>query len=162
MLLQGFIGMSLSGGGMALKLQGQYYFSAHRAEVWKSLNDPVTLAKAIPGGKTFKPLGNDRYAITMELGIPAIKGTYKGYAEITNKVAPKSYTIHIVASGATGTVDATAHIDLQDQQAGTLASYTGEAKVSGALAGAGSRILSGIGKIIIGQFFKSLDRMVQR
>jgi len=145
-----------------MKLEGRYYFSAPRGDVWESLNDPVTLAKAIPGCKTFTPLENDRYEMTIELGVAAIKGTYKGYAEITDKVAPTSYTLHINADGPTGTVDAIAHIHLEDQDAGTVAIYSGEAQIGGLIAGVGQRILSGVGKIVVGQFFKSMDHMVEK
>jgi len=144
-----------------VKLEGQHHFPAPCANVWESLNNPDTLARAIPGCKQLNPLGDDKYEMTIELGVAAIKGTYKGHTVISDKTAPTSYTLRIVADGPTGTVDATAHIQLENQGNETLAYYTGEAHIGGLVAGVGQRILSGVAKIVVGQFFKAMEQLVK-
>lgn len=144
-----------------MKLEGQHHFMAARADVWEMLNDPDVLARAIPGCKRLVPVGEDQYEMTIELGVAAIKGTYHGQTEILDKRTLDSYTLHIAAEGPTGTVDATAHIRLEDTGDGTLAVYSGEAQIGGLVAGVGQRILSGVAKMVVGQFFKTMGQLLK-
>ena len=48
-------------------------------------------------------------------------------------------------------------IDLEPQGGGTLLTWAGDLQIGGLIAGVGQRMLGGIGKMLIGQFFKCLE-----
>jgi len=49
-------------------------------------------------------------------------------------------------------------VDLEPQGEGTLVKWTGDVQVGGLMAGVGQRMLGGVGKMLIGQFFKCLEQ----
>lgn len=51
-------------------------------------------------------------------------------------------------------------LDLEAQGEGTLLRWTGDIQVGGLIAGVGQRMLGGIGKMLIGQFFKCLEQQL--
>ena len=42
-------------------LSGTFTFDGPRARVWEILQDPAVLAKALPGTKSLRQVGDDRY-----------------------------------------------------------------------------------------------------
>ena len=51
-------------------------------------------------------------------------------------------------------------IDLEPEGAGTLVKWSGDMQIGGLIAGVGQRMLGGVGKMLIGQFFKCLEQQV--
>ena len=42
-----------------MKIEGQYTFQAPREQVWKLLQDPGALSRALPGVERFEQVGQD-------------------------------------------------------------------------------------------------------
>jgi carbon monoxide dehydrogenase subunit G len=141
-----------------MKLEGTFRFDTGLEQVWNALNDAEVLSRATPGCKEFTAAGEDRYNAVLEMGVAGIKGKYKGQVAITDRQAPTHYRLIIEGKGAPGFVKASMNFDLTAVgTSGTDLSYSGDAQVGGLVAGVGQRILGGVAKMILDQFFKTIN-----
>src|SRR5205823_4421757 len=92
----------------------------------------------------------------MRVGVAAIKGTYKGKVGIVDRQPPQMYTLEVEGSGGPGFVKGTAKISLQQEGESTRVSVEGDGQVGGMLAGVGQRMLPGVAKMLMNQFFECL------
>ena len=145
-----------------MKLAGDYTLQAHVSvdRLWDALNDPNVLQKCTPGCEQIIDIGGEEYELLLELGIAAVKGRYKGKMKIQDKVPPSHYVLVVEGSGAAGFVNGRGVIDVKDQDDRVVIRYEGEVKVGGAIAAIGQRMLGGVAKMIVGQFFKALDHQL--
>ncbi len=143
-----------------MRLEGTNTFPAPVETVWKKLNDPEALRRCTPGLQELKETAPDTYRATLVIGIAAVKGTYAGTLAITDKRPPTHYKIALDGTGGTGFLKGEGTIDLEPQGDGTLARWVADLQIGGLIAGVGQRMLGGIGKMLIGQFFKSLEEEV--
>ena len=68
-----------------MKLQVEHVFQVSRDVLWQVLHDQTRMADWIPGCDKLEEIGPDRFAATMKIGVGAIKGTYKGTVQVTEK-----------------------------------------------------------------------------
>lgn len=144
-----------------MELAGSHLFAAPQSVVWQLLTDPETLRRSLPGCQKFDRQPNGSYAVTMTIGIAAIKGTYTGTVQQMDEQPPDSYTLKVAAKGGAGFVDGQGFFTLApsgpDGQH-TQVHYTGTAQVGGKIAGVGQRLLKAGAEMVAGQFFKALDK----
>jgi uncharacterized protein len=150
----------LCGRGVLVNVEGTRTIGTQRDRVWAALLDPAILSRSIPGCKSLVADGDRTYVLRIELGVGAVKGTYDGRVRLEDLDAPNAYTMHVEANGSAGFVNATAHIALDDAAAGTGLRYRADANVGGLVAGVGGRMLAGVAKAVIDQFFKNFEREV--
>ncbi|MDQ5823096.1 MAG: carbon monoxide dehydrogenase subunit G [Chloroflexota bacterium] len=146
-----------------MELSGTHTIKAPQALVWKVLTDPETLRRTLPGCQRFDSQEDGSYNITMSIGIAAIKGTYTGTVRLLNEKPPDSYSLKVSAKGGVGFIDGQGDFVLtpaEDNGDHTKLSYTGQAQVGGKIAGVGQRLLQGGANLVIGQFFRALDKEV--
>jgi len=141
-----------------MKLEGTQTLPATVETVWKSINDPETLRRCTPGLKELSETGPDAYAATLTVGIAAVKGTYKGTLTLSEKQPTTHLKIILEGTGGPGFMKGEGIVDLEPQGEGTLVKWTGDVQVGGLMAGVGQRMLGGVGKMLIGQFFKCLEQ----
>ncbi|HLR70906.1 MAG TPA: carbon monoxide dehydrogenase subunit G [Pseudogracilibacillus sp.] len=139
-----------------MQVKGEVFVNASQNEVWDALNDPEVLKKATPGCESLTEETPDHYKAKVKLGIAAVRGDYEADISILDKVAPDQYTLKMKADSKMGFVDAEALVTLDYEDPKTKISYDGEAKVGGLIAGVGQRILSGVAKMIVKDFFKKI------
>ena len=140
-----------------MRLEGTNTLPASLDTVWKTINDPDALRRCTPGLKELKEISPDTYQATLSIGIAAVKGTYAGTLKITDKQAPTHYKIALEGTGGAGFMKGEGTVDLEPQGTGTLLKWVGDIQVGGLIAGVGQRMLGGVGKMLIGQFFKCLE-----
>jgi carbon monoxide dehydrogenase subunit G len=130
--------------------------------VWEALSTPV--AQGLNAGcERLDATGPETYDITIKVGIAAIKGTYSGNVKVTDRNPEDSYRLIVSGSGKPGSVQGNAVMSLSDDGSGrTLVRYTGDVKAQGAIARLGSRLLGGAAKLMIGQFFKGMEKQVEQ
>lgn len=145
-----------------MELAGEHRFRAARSAVWSALLDPEALRAAIPGCERLERIGDDTYAVTLKVGIAAIKGTYTGTVRIADQQPETSYRMVVSGEGKPGSVEGEAELQLSADGDGTLVRYTGDVRARGAIARLGSRLLTGAAKLLIGQFFKGMESQVER
>ncbi|MBI4526089.1 MAG: carbon monoxide dehydrogenase subunit G [Deltaproteobacteria bacterium] len=143
-----------------MKIDGTYVFKAPRQRVWDVLLDPHTIEQCMPGCEELKEIGQDQYEATMKIGVAAVKGTYKGKVSIKEKQPPSHYILSGEGSGGPGFMQGDLSIDLEEKNGETILKYSTDAKVGGLIAGIGQRMLGGVAKMMVDQFFKKVQSLL--
>jgi len=128
------------------------------------LTDPDVLRRTLPGCQRFEPRPDGGNDITMSIGIAAVKGIYTGTVYMLNENPPNSYTLRLSAKGGVGFVSGHGDFVLSPgaNPTQTTLNYTGEAQVGGKIAGVGQRLVQAGANLVIGQFFKAIEKEVRQ
>ena len=145
---------------MKLDIGGVETFALPVEALWAALNDPAVLKACIPGCKEMIADGEDRYRIILNLKVASVGGSFDGEIALSDKVAPTQCRIRVAGSGTLGHGSGAASFTHAADGDGTTMRYAGEGEIGGLVAGVGQRILRGVAKHLIGQFFTSLRRAV--
>jgi carbon monoxide dehydrogenase subunit G len=129
-----------------------------RERVFALLLDPAALARLLPGVERLEPTGPDQYALVVQLGVGAIRGTYTGKVAITDPRPPEGYRLVGEARGTPGWAKGSAALELLAAGAGTKILAKGDVQIGGAIASVGQRMIDGVAKSMAREFFQSLDR----
>jgi carbon monoxide dehydrogenase subunit G len=140
-----------------MEISGTYTFDASPERVWHFLMDPAVIASCIPGCDTFEPTGDDRYRVTMTVGLAAITGTYAGTVHLVDKIPHASYTLVVEGQGRPGFVKGTSAITLTPEGGSTSVSVIGTVQAGGAIARVGQRLMGGVAKMMLDRFFACLQ-----
>lgn len=143
-----------------MKIEGSYRFNAPREKVWQVLIDPTIIAQCMPGCESLNEVGPDQYEATMKVGIASVKGSYKGKVTLKDKQAPSHYVLSGEGSGGPGFMQGDVTIDLEESNGQTVLRYSTEAKVGGIIASIGQRMLNGVAKMMVDQFFKKMENFI--
>jgi hypothetical protein len=143
-----------------VKVEGSYTFDAPRDRVWTMLMNPEALKNCVPGCESLTPNGENAYEASMKVGVAMIKGNYKGTIKLTDIAEPGSYKMNVEGKGGSGFVKGVAAIELIDQGASTQVNVLGDGNVGGTVAGVGQRMLGGVAKMLMGQFFECLKKQL--
>jgi carbon monoxide dehydrogenase subunit G len=141
-----------------MNVNGSIVVDATQEQVWNALNDPEVLKKATPGCKVLEEVEPDNFKAEIALGIAAVRGEYEAEIKILDKEAPNKYRLIMKADSKMGFIEGNAVVEIEVQDSKTVIKYDGEAKVGGMIAGVGQRILSGIAKMIVKDFFKKIAK----
>ena len=141
-----------------MKIDGRYLFQGAVEQVWDLLTDPRALQHCTPGCKKLEQVGNDEYRATLEIGVGPIRGSYEGKICMTEKEAPRRYKLLVEGSAAVGFVRGEGILTFEKQENGeTVIIVNGDATVGGLVAGVGQRLMEGVAKQTMGQFFKCMQ-----
>src|SRR5207245_3230018 len=99
--------------GPMMEVSSSYTFNAPPDRVRDLLMDPAVLSSCIPGCQRFEPDGEDRYIVTLTVGLAAITGTYSGTVVLTDKITHASYRLVVEGQGRPGFVKRTSAIALR-------------------------------------------------
>jgi uncharacterized protein len=145
-----------------MDVKGSHTFNAPRERVWQLLLDPEALRAALPGTKEFTQTGPDAYDAVMSVGVGSVKGTYNAKIQVLDKNEPDSYRLVVEGTGRPGFLKGDGTIELEDKGETTGVHYHGQAQVGGMIAGVGQRLISASANLVIGQFFKAMERQLGR
>jgi len=151
---------SFSREGSRLKIECSYTFNAPRERVWQVLIDPKIMSQCMPGCEGMNEVAPDHYEAVMKVGVASVKGTYKGKVLIKDKQAPFHYVMSGEGSGGPGFMQGDVAIDLEEQDGKTVLKYSTDAKIGGLIASIGQRMLNGVAKMMVEQFFKKVETFV--
>jgi uncharacterized protein len=140
-----------------LIIEGNYTFDAPREKVWDVLLDPKIIAQCMPGCESMNEVGPDQFEAVMKVGVASVKGTYKGKVTIKDKTPPLHYVLSGAGQGGPGFMRGDLTIDLAEQDGKTLLKYRAEPQVGGLIAAVGQRMLNGVAKMMVEQFFKKME-----
>lgn len=143
-----------------MKIEGTYTFNAPRERVWQVLLDPKVMAQCMPGCEGLNEIGPDQYEAIMKIGVASVKGSYKGKVAIKDKQAPSHYVLSGEGSGGPGFMQGDVAIDLEEKNGQTVLRYSTDAKVGGIIASIGQRMLNGVAKMMVDQFFKKMESFI--
>jgi uncharacterized protein len=143
---------------MKLDIGGEEKFDTSIEAMWHALNDPAILQKCIPGCKEMIPDGEDKFKLILNLKVASVGGSFEGAIALSDKQPPAHCRIAVSGSGTLGHGEGAATFSLAAAANGTTMSYAGEGEIGGLVAGVGQRILKGVAKHLIKQFFTALKR----
>jgi uncharacterized protein len=143
-----------------MKVEGSFDIPVPRDKVWTAFLDPATLAKAIPGCEGLEEIGPGEYKAKMKIGVAAIKGTFEGKVRLFDLEPPQHYRMALEGSGGPGFVRGEAHMELSDADAGTRVTYAADVQVGGLIASVGQRMLGGVSKMLLDQFFARMNELL--
>ena len=146
---------------MKLDIGGEQTFGLPVEAVWSALNDPAVLKKCIPGCKDMIADGDDRFRLILSLRVASVGGDFDGEVGLSDKLAPTQCRISVAGSGTLGHGEGSATFSLAPQaDQATIMRYAGEGEIGGLVAGVGQRILKGVAKHLVAQFFTALRREI--
>jgi carbon monoxide dehydrogenase subunit G len=141
-----------------MKIEGRFIFPASVQAVWDLLTDPQSLQACTPGCKRLTEIGNDEFEATLEIGVGPIKGSFGGKILMREKNPPLNYCLVVEGAGAAGFVRGEGKLTLEPSEDDkTIVLVGGDAQVGGLIAGVGQRLLEGVAKQMMGQFFRCLQ-----
>jgi carbon monoxide dehydrogenase subunit G len=140
-----------------MKIEGSNDIPAPREQVWKAFLDPATLARVIPGCEGLDEIGPGEYKAKMKVGVAAIKGSFEGKVRLFDLEPPNRYKMALEGSGGPGFVRGEASMELSDIEGGTRVRYSADVQVGGLIASVGQRMLGGVSKMMLDQFFSRMS-----
>ena len=102
----------------------------------------------------------DQFEAVMKVGVASVKGTYKGKVSIKDKQPPSHYVLSGQGAGGPGFMQGDVAIDLQEAGGQTVLKYSTDAKVGGLIASVGQRMLNGVAKMMVDQFFRKVESFI--
>ena len=145
-----------------MEISGSYTFNAPPDRVWELLMDPAVISSCIPGCDRFEPDGEDRYNVTLTIGLAAITGTYNGTVVIADKIQHSSYRLVVEGQGRPGFVKGSSAIALRAEGAATAVDVAGTVQTGGPIARVGQRLIGSVAKMMMERFFACLQSKLQR
>jgi len=140
-----------------MKISGSYAVPAPRAQTYALLQDPVVLAKCMPGTERLNRIGDDHYEMKMKMVIAAISGSFEGTVRLADQNPPESFRLVMEGAGKIGFVKGEGLLKLTSEgDSATAVAYEGEVHVGGSIAAVGQRLLDATSKMILKNFFTKL------
>jgi carbon monoxide dehydrogenase subunit G len=143
-----------------MKIEGSTDIPAPRERVWKAFLDPATLAQAIPGCEKLEVAGEGEFRAIMKVGVAAIKGTFEGKVRLSDLEPPNRYRMAVEGTGSPGFVRGEASMELSDTEGGTRVAYSADVQIGGLIASVGQRMLGGVSKMMLDQFFGRMTEIL--
>jgi 2-furoyl-CoA dehydrogenase large subunit len=139
--------------------EGEVVLSAPPAEIWRRLTDPQELAGIVPGCRTLVQDAPDRYRAEVTIGVAGIRGVYAAEIALSDKREPRALRLSGRASGALGHGSGEGDVTLAaTPDGGTRLAYRYRADVGGKIAAVGQRMLGTATRLLVGEFFRALER----
>ena len=145
-----------------MKISGSYKLPANAETVWATLLDPEALSASIPGARSFTADGEDAYKVELNIGVAAIRGDYTGRVEVVDQEPVTSFRLVVEGKGGKGSLKGSALFTLAENKPGeTEVTIEGEGDVTGLFSRVGQRLLGGVAKLLMKQFFGGMRKQVQ-
>ncbi len=145
-----------------MDISGSYTFNAPPDRVWALLMDPQILSSCIPGCDKFEAAGEDRYNVTLTVGLAAITGTYDGTVVLTEKLPYQSYRLVVEGQGRPGFVKGRSAVALRPEGQATAVDVSASVQTGGAIARVGQRLIGGVAKMMLDRFFACLQSKLKQ
>lgn len=139
-----------------MKISGSYLVPAPQARAYSLLQDPVVLAKSMPGCDALERIGENEYHMKMKMVLASISGLFDGKVRITDADPGSSFRLIVEGTGKIGFMKGDGLLTLTPGEGGTQVSYDGSVEVGGTIAAVGQRLLDTTARMLIKRFFEKL------
>ena len=143
-----------------MKVSGAYRLAMGRERAYTLLQDPVVLARCMPGCESLDKTGEDEYAMRMKMVLAAVSGKFDGKVRISDAISPSQFRLHVEGTGKIGFMKGDGLLTLTEAEGATDVQYDGEVHVGGTIASVGQRLIDGTAKMLIKRFFEKLSAEV--
>src|SRR5262249_14819771 len=125
----------------SVKIEGSQTIQADRPRVFALLVDEDVLRRCVPGVQRLTRQTEDRFALTLEVGIGSVRGTYEGTVSLTERAPPDRIQVEVDGQGKLGFLRGKGALRLEAEERSGAPStrllYQGEVQIGGTLAGVG-------------------------
>jgi carbon monoxide dehydrogenase subunit G len=139
-----------------VKIAGSHHVPVPQQRAYEALQDPVILARCMPGCDHLDKVAEDTYEMKMKMLIASISGRFDGKVRIADKNPFQSFKLVVEGNGKIGFVKGEGLLTLAPNGDGTDVSYNGDVSVGGTIASVGQRLMDGTSKMMIKRFFDKL------
>lgn len=129
-----------------------------REVVWRTIQNKEVLQKALPGCKSFEEVEEDVFKSELGISIGPVKGLFTSDVRQVDRNEPESYRLLVLGKGKPGEINADAKMTFEETEEGTVLQCSAEVSLTGTLASVGQRVMSGVAKVVLGQFFKAINQ----
>ena len=144
-----------------MELDGEFHIPTTRERVWRALNDPDILRRAVPGCEALEKTSDNEFTAKVTLKIGPVKASFKGRVTLSDLDPPNSYSITGEGQGGVaGFARGSAKVTLSEDGEGTCLRYTATATVGGKLAQVGQRMIAGASRKLASEFFAALGEAI--
>ena len=145
-----------------MKINGSFAVPAPRERTYQLLQDPVVLAKCMPGTDQLDKTAEGEYDMKMKMVIASIGGQFSGRVRLADQNPPDSFRMIVEGNGKIGFVKGEGLLNLVPQgDAATEVKYDGEVQIGGTIASVGQRLLDSTAKLVIKKFFQKFAESVK-
>ena len=144
-----------------MNIQGEKKFDASRGKVWQVLNDPLRMAKSMPGVESFD-VTDDRHwtaNVKIPLGLGALRMSVS--MEKTEEREPEFAKMAIKGNGVGAVMNMQTSFHLADADAGTMMTWEADVHILGPVGSMGQRVLQPIVNQQVEGVLAALDKQVQ-
>lgn len=130
--------------------------------LWATIQNKEVLQKALPGCKVFDEVEDNVFHSVLGINIGPIKGEFTADVKQVDMREPEFYRLLVHAKGKPGEIEADAEMNMEETENGVVLTCNAEVEVTGLLASIGQRIIGGVAKVVIGQFFKDIEKEAKK
>jgi len=144
-----------------MNVRGEKQFDAPRDTVWEVLNDPLRMAKSMPGVESFD-VQDDRHwtaNVKIPLGLGALRMNVA--MEKTEQREPEFAKMAIKGNGVGAVMNMQTSFHLSDADRGTMMNWEAEVHILGPVGSMGQRVLQPIINQQVESVLSALDKQVQ-
>jgi uncharacterized protein len=141
-----------------LQLEGNNIIHATPEQIFLALQDPIVLAKCVPGVKKLEVETQGVFKTTLEVAVGPVKGTFQGKVSVLDMVANQAMTLKVEMRAPVGIASAIGRVTLHPEETGTRVHWAGEPQLGGMIASVGARLIGGVAKIQADLFFAKLEQ----
>jgi carbon monoxide dehydrogenase subunit G len=139
-----------------MKIAGAHEVPVPPERAYALLQDPVVLARCMPGCESLDRIGEDEYAMRMKMVLASMSGLFQGKVRIADANPPTSFRLIVEGTGKIGFMKGDGVLTLVGSDPGTNVTFEGEVHVGGTIAAVGQRLLDTTSKMLIKRFFEKL------
>ncbi len=140
-----------------MKIAGSAQLPFSPERTYDLMQDPVLLAKAIPGCEALQKTGDDEYSLKMKMVLASLSGAFDGKVRLTEPDRPNSFRMVVEGSGKIGFMKGDGLLRLTPKDGGTEVAYEGDAQIGGTMAAVGNRMIDMTARMLIKRFFEKLS-----
>lgn len=140
-----------------MKIAGTAALPFPPERAYELMQDPVLLAKAIPGCEALEKTGDNEYRLKMKMVLASLSGAFDGKVRLTEPDRPNSFRMVVEGSGKIGFMKGDGVLRLTPKEGGTEVAYDGEAQIGGTMASVGNRMIDMTARMLIRRFFEKLS-----
>ena len=136
-----------------MKISGSYTVPLPREKAYALLQDPVILAKCMPGTDHLDKIADNEYEMKMKMAIASMSGLFDGRVKLADQQPPNSFRLLVEGKGKIGFLkgDGLLKVEPGDETANVI--YEGDVQIGGTMAAVGQRLLDTTSKMMIKRFF---------
>jgi carbon monoxide dehydrogenase subunit G len=139
-----------------VKIDGTYRVALPQDRAYAVLQDPVVLARCMPGCEGLEKIGEGEYAMKMKMVLAAVSGKFDGKVRIADTEPPNRFRLIVEGAGKIGFMKGDGLLLLSPVDGGTSVAFDGDVHVGGTLAAVGQRLLDTTARMLIKKFFDRL------